>query len=75
VQSINGGESGVYDETWVGDAFNGRVVKGRDQVKLAQNVGNPRGSVVHESRTSHRRSERARTGAGGLFELDESWPD
>ncbi|MGH3609496.1 MAG: hypothetical protein ACRDRD_15590 [Pseudonocardiaceae bacterium] len=30
--------------------------------------------MVHEVRTLHRRSERARTGAGGLFELASSWP-
>jgi hypothetical protein len=45
-----------------------------DQVRLAQKVRDTRGSVVHEVRTSHRRTEHARTGAGGLFELDETWP-
>ncbi|MGH3550491.1 MAG: hypothetical protein ACRDQU_20705 [Pseudonocardiaceae bacterium] len=34
----------------------------------------PRGSVDHEVRTSHRRTERACTGAGGLFERDDSRP-
>jgi hypothetical protein len=46
-----------------------------DQVRLAQKVGNPGGSVGYEVRTSHRhteRTERARTGAGWLFELDDS---
>jgi hypothetical protein len=53
------------------------AVPQRDQVTLAQNVGNLGGSVDYEVRTSHRRTERtecARTGAGELFELDDSWP-
>jgi hypothetical protein len=34
----------------------------------------PRGSVDHEVRTSHRRTERAGTGAGCLFGRDDGWP-
>jgi hypothetical protein len=45
-----------------------------DQVKLPKKERDTRGSVDYEVRTSHRRTERARTGGGGLFEHDASWP-